>query len=220
MSSNWCPRRSRNSRLVPGKRRGGRKSRKSDSLLNQARRSSRSSSSTNERAVPLACSRPSQCPAKYRSLLVRCGSRTGLLLQIVMVGKSSWRAHCVCTLVAVGKANQCSTRFEDHESSRPSAVHSASVHSALRTGEEAGEQAWRRPCRRVRSASGKRLRLGTSLGTEDEDRRECGNSRAMNVHSVARAAHGTASFPSQGAVSGAIMGQQTAKEWPRGQQTH
>lgn len=37
----------------------------------------------------------------------------------------------------------------------------------------------------------------------------------MNVHSVARAAHGTASFPSQGAVPGAIMGQQAAKECPK-----
>lgn len=70
MSSSWWLSLSINSRLVPSKFLGGRKSLKSDSFLNQVRRSSWSKSKTMGLAVRLASSRPSQWPAKYRSLLV------------------------------------------------------------------------------------------------------------------------------------------------------
>lgn len=70
MSSNWWLSLSINSRLVPSKFLGGRKSLKSDSFLNQARRSSWSKSRTMGLTVRLASSRPNQWPAKYKSLLV------------------------------------------------------------------------------------------------------------------------------------------------------
>lgn len=145
MSSSWWLSLSINSRLVPSKFLGGRNSLKSDSFWNQARRSSCSKSKTMGLIVRLASSRPSQCPAKYRSLLVSLYKRIGLLLQIVTAGKANSLAHSVWTRVYVGKESQWRRRLEDQDKSKPREVQRASSQKALRPTEPPGTQMCRRP---------------------------------------------------------------------------
>ncbi len=226
ISSSWWPSRSMNSKLVPSKRRGGRKRRKSDSLLNHARLSSWSRSSTRGLAVRLASNSPSQWPAKYRSLLVRWYKRMGLLLQMVTVGKASSLAHSVWTLVWVGKASQWSSRFEDQDNRRPRQVQKASIQMARRLREFDGEQMCRNPWRWVRARRAAVRRDRSSRGAPGRARwrralrwpgvGEAGRiqlpSRAMRAHRAARAAGGTASSPSQASTAGALMGLQEHRE--------
>lgn len=226
ISSSWWPSRSMNSMLVPSKRRGGRKRRKSDSLLNHACLSSWSRSSTNGLAVRLASNSPSQWPAKYRSLLVRWFKRMGLLLQMVTVGKASSLAHSVWILVWVGKASQWSSRFEDQETRRPRHVQNASIQKARRLSEFDEAQMCRNPWRRVRArratvrwdrlsrGAPARVRRRRALpwpGMGEAGRRQ-GPSRAMRAHRAARAAGGTPSSPSQASAAGALMGLQEHRE--------